>query len=301
MQTIQPCLWFDDNAEEAARFYTSTFDRGRVGSVSRYDEASARVANKPEGSVLTVDFEVEGYAFTALNGGPAFTLNPSLSFFVDCPTDGDVEALWDALSEGGTALMPLDAYPFNPEFGWIQDRFGVSWQLALAPDRTDRRIRPYLMYVNENAGKAEAAVRHYASVFRDAGVGAIERYGDAQDLNPADMVAFAEFTLEGQAFVASENGFRHDFDFDEAISLQVFCDDQEQIDAYWEGLSAVPDAERCGWCKDRWGVSWQIVPKVLPELLAGSDPAGAKRAMEAMLAMKKLDIAALQAAYEGRS
>jgi predicted 3-demethylubiquinone-9 3-methyltransferase (glyoxalase superfamily) len=199
------------------------------------------------------------------------------------------------------ALMPLDAYPFNPKFGWLQDRFGVSWQLALAPDRSARRVTPYLMYVNENAGEAEAAVRHYVSVFRNASVDAIARYGEEQDLNPPDMVAFVEFTLEGQRFVASENDFRHEFGFNEAISLQVLCDDQEQIDAYWDGLSAVPEAERCGWCKDRWGVSWQIAPKVLPQFLGGPDPDGAKRTMEAMLAMKKLDIAALRAAYEGRS
>lgn len=301
MQTIRPCLWFDDAAEEAARFYVATFDLGEIGALTRHGEASARVAQQPSGSVLTIAFEIEGRAFTAMNGGSAVSLNPAISFFVDCPTEGDVEALWAALSEGGTALMLLDAYPFNPKYGWVKDRFGVSWQLALAPDRSTRRITPYLMYVNENAGEAEVAVRHYVSVFREANVDGIARYGAEQELNPPDMVAFAELTLEGQRFVASENAFEHDFNFNEAISLQVMCDDQEQIDAYWDGLSAVPDAERCGWCKDRWGVSWQIVPKVLPQLLGGADPAGARRTMEAMLAMEKLDIAALRAAYEGRS
>lgn len=301
MQSIVPCLWFDADAEEAVAFYTSTFGRSRVGPTLRYDEPSASAAGKPVGSVLTIEFEIEGSAFTALNGGPAFEPNPSISFFVDCPTEGGVEALWAALAEDGTALMPLDAYPFNPKFGWVQDRFGVSWQLAVAPERSERRIRPFLMYVNENAGKAEEAVRHYVAAFQDASVGTIARYGDAQELNPPEMVATAEFTLLGQPFLASENGFRHEFGFNEAISLQVMCDTQAQVDATWDALSAVPEAERCGWLKDRFGVSWQVVPSALPKLLRGEDRAGAQRAMEAMLGMGKLDVAALEAAYDGRA
>lgn len=301
MQRIVPCLWFDSNAEEAVEAYTSAFGRSRVGPTLHYDEASARQAGKEPGNVLTIEFEIEGLAFTALDGGPAFDLNPSISFFVDCPTEKDTERLWAALSEGGTALMPLDAYPFNPKFGWVQDRFGVSWQIALAPDRSERRITPFLMYINENAGEAEAAVRHYVSAFSDASVETITRYGADQDLNPPEMIATAEFTLLGQRFLASENAFAHDFGFNEAISLQVACDTQQQVDALWEALSAVPDAENCGWLKDRWGVSWQIVPAVLPELLQSLDRAAAQRTMEAMLRMRKLDIGALEAAHRGSS
>ena len=300
MQRIVPCLWFDANAEEAVAFYTSTFDRGRVGSTLYRDEANARLSGLAPGSVLTIDFEIEGRSFTALNGGPAFRPNPSISFYVACPTEAEVDALWAALADGGMALMPLGAYPFSAKFGWVQDRFGISWQLALDDKRRERWLAPFLMFINENAGNAEDAMRHYVATFPDAEISRIERYGPDQDAAPPEMISTAEFTLLGQALLASENTYQHEFGFNEAVSLQVMCDTQEQIDAYWEALSAIPEAENCGWVKDRWGVSWQIVPTRLLELLQGTDRAGAQRTMEAMLEMRKLDIAALEAAYEGR-
>jgi predicted 3-demethylubiquinone-9 3-methyltransferase (glyoxalase superfamily) len=163
MHRIVPCLWFDSQAEEAARHYTSIFKNSRVGKISRYGKEGYEIHRKPEGSVLTVEFEIDGQPFTALNGGPAFTFN-------------------------------------------------------------------------------------------------------------------------------------------EAVSFQVYCDTQKEVDYYWDRLSAGGDekAQQCGWLKDRYGVSWQVVPKALLALLSGPDAEGAQRATRAMLQMKKLDIAALRAAYEGR-
>lgn len=299
MQRIVPCIWFDTQAEDAARFYTSVFERGKLGDVVRYDEASARASGQPEGSVLTVEFEIEGYAFTALNGGPVFRINPSISFFVDCPTHADVDELWGALSDGGAALMPLDRYPFAERYGWVQDRYGVSWQLMAAPARSQRRIRPSLMFVGDNAGRADEAIGVYTRLFANARRGASSRYGEGQEPDAADTLAYGEFELHGQPFVAMDSGYAHAFDFNEAISLQVLCDSQEEVDAYWEALSAVPSAERCGWLKDPFGVSWQVVPAALLGMLKDPDPERAGRVMRAMLPMKKLEIARLQAAYDG--
>jgi predicted 3-demethylubiquinone-9 3-methyltransferase (glyoxalase superfamily) len=161
MQKITPCLWFDSEAEDAARFYTSVFKNSRIGRIARYGKEGKEIHGRPEGSVLTVEFEINGQTFTALNGGPVF-------------------------------------------------------------------------------------------------------------------------------------------EFNEAISFQVPCDSQEDVDHYWERLSAGGDekAQRCGWLKDRYGVSWQIVPTVLPKMLQDKERKKADRVMKAMLQMKKIDIAELKRAYE---
>jgi predicted 3-demethylubiquinone-9 3-methyltransferase (glyoxalase superfamily) len=162
MQKITPCLWFDNQAKEAARFYTSIFSNSRIGRVSRYGREGFEIHGKPEGTVLTVEFEINGQPFTALNGGPVFRFN-------------------------------------------------------------------------------------------------------------------------------------------EAISFQVYCETQQEVDHYWEKLSAGGDekAQQCGWLKDRYGVSWQIVPTVLPRMLMDKDAGKSNRVMKAMLQMKKLDIDSLERAYKG--
>jgi predicted 3-demethylubiquinone-9 3-methyltransferase (glyoxalase superfamily) len=162
LQKITPCLWFDDQAEAATRFYVSVFGNARLGTISRYGKEGFEIHARPEGSVMTVAFEIEGQSFVALNGGPLFQFTP-------------------------------------------------------------------------------------------------------------------------------------------AISFQVSCDDQDEIDRYWEKLSEGGEVQRCGWLKDRFGVSWQIIPAELPKLMGDADPANAARAMRAMLAMTKLDIAALRAASRGEA
>lgn len=162
LHRITPCLWFDDQGEEAANFYIAIFPRSRITTVSRYSEAGFEIHHRPAGSVMVVAFELDGQSFTALNGGPVFKFN-------------------------------------------------------------------------------------------------------------------------------------------EAISLQVNCANQEEIDYYWDKLSAGgdPKAQQCGWLKDRFGVSWQVVPNFMDDLFADAQSAGAKRAMNVMLGMKKIDIAAMRRAYDG--
>ena len=162
LQRITPFLWFDDDAEEAVKFYVAIFKNSSIGSVTRYDEEGAKAAGRPRGSVMTVPFELDGQAFTALNGGPHFK-------------------------------------------------------------------------------------------------------------------------------------------FTEAISFVVNCETQDEVDDFWKKLSAGGQEVQCGWLKDRFGVSWQVVPRVLVEMLQDKDPEKSKRAMAAMLTMKKIDIAALKRAYEGRT
>lgn len=300
MQKIMPSLWFDDQAEAAAAFYTSIFNDSTLGSISRYDAASAEASGQPEGSVLTVEFELEGQQFLALNGGPQFTPNPSISFIIRRSTKEDIDALWEKLSEDGEVLMPLDSYPFSDWYGWIQDKYGISWQLILPQEDSGRRPSLVsLLFVGEQYGNAEAAIEYYVSIFDGSEKGVVARYGPDQEPNTEGSIMYADYRIAGQWFAAMDSALPHDFGLNEAISLMVICMDQDEEDYYWNTLTADGGEEgQCGWLTDKYGVSWQIVPKQLTELLTAEDKEKAGRAMEAMLEMKKIDIATLQDAFE---
>ena len=121
-QKITPCLWFDDQAEDAARFYTGIFKNSRIVSATRYGEAGREIHGKPAGSVMVVAFELDGQPFTALNGGPQFKFNEAISFQVHCETQADVDYFWARLSDGGDEQAQM--------CGWLKDRFGISWQVV---------------------------------------------------------------------------------------------------------------------------------------------------------------------------
>jgi predicted 3-demethylubiquinone-9 3-methyltransferase (glyoxalase superfamily) len=154
--------------------------------------------------------------------------------------------------------------------------------------------------VGEVAGRAEEAIQHYLSVFKDSKMGAIARYGAGQEPDREGTVMFADFMLEGQWFAAMDSAREHNFAFNEAISFLVECDSQAEIDYYWERLSAVPEAEQCGWLKDKFGLSWQISPAALDEMMKNGTREQVDRVTQAFLPMKKFDIAELQKAYEGQ-
>jgi predicted 3-demethylubiquinone-9 3-methyltransferase (glyoxalase superfamily) len=244
----------------------------------------------------------------AISAGPLFKFNPSVSFFVNFDPSRDKDArnnldtLWERLSESGTALMPLDKYPFSEHYGWMQDKYGPSWQLILSDPEGEERplLVASLMFVGDVAGRAEEAIDFYLSVFKNSKIGAIARYGPEQEPHPEGTVMFADFMLEGQWFAAMDSAYEHNFAFNEAISFLVDCDSQEEIDTYWERLSAVPEAEQCGWLKDKFGVSWQISSAALRKMLTKGTREQVDRLTQAFLPMKKLDVAELQKAYEGQ-
>ena len=295
-QKISNNLWFDTQGEEAAKFYTSIFENSKIGMISRYGKEGREIHGKPEGAAMVVQFWLDGQQFTALNGGPQFKINPSISFFIYCKTKDEVEHLWEKLSEGGTALMALDKYPFSELYGWVQDQFGLSWQLMLSPDDNEQKIIPSMLFVGKQAGRAEEAIDFYTQVFDESKKGNMARYEKGQEPNKVGTIMYADFTLLGQRFVAMDSAQNHDFKFNEAVSYIVNCDTQKEVDYYWEKLSDDVSAEQCGWLKDKFGVSWQIVPKVLPKLLSNPDPKKSQAVMKAMLQMKKLDIDALEKA-----
>jgi predicted 3-demethylubiquinone-9 3-methyltransferase (glyoxalase superfamily) len=294
-QKITTHLWFDKEAKEAAEFYTSVFPDSTIKETSV-------IRNTPSGDTDVVTIELSGQEFTLISAGPLFKFNPSVSFLVSCKTKDEVDVLWKELSKGGMALMELGAYPFSERYGWIQDRYGVSWQVMFLGDRElKQKIVPTLMFVGKVVGKAEEAINFYVSVFHNSKVGGIDRYGKGEEPDVEGTVKHASFTLEGQEFATMDSAFPHKFAFGEAISLIVHCETQEEIDYYWEKLSADPMAEQCGWLKDKYGLSWQVTPNVLDELMMRDKAENRKaRVTEAFLKMKKFDIAELMKAYEGK-
>jgi len=300
-QKITPNLWFDRQAEEAANFYTSNFKNSRVGNLVRASKAGYEIHGLPEGTVMTIEFIIEEQKFIAINGGPLFKFTPTVSFLVACKTKEEVDALWEKLSAGGTALMELGEYPFSEKYGWTQDRYGLSWQVMFMGDRKiEQKITPTLMFVGEQHGKAETAVHLYASVFNGAKIGDILRYGKGEEPDKEGTIKHAAFTLEGQKFAAMDSARSHDFAFNEAISFMVDCKTQEEIDYYWEKLTAEGGQEgMCGWLKDKFGVSWQVAPTSLDEMLRDHDKERVERVTNAFLKMKKFDIEELKKAYKG--
>jgi predicted 3-demethylubiquinone-9 3-methyltransferase (glyoxalase superfamily) len=291
MQKITPFLWFDRQAEEAVGFYTSIFPNSKVGEMSRYGDNMPM----PKGTVLAASFELNGMEFSALNGGPIYQFTPAISFFVNCPSEQALDALWAKLSAGGTVLMELGPYPFSPKFGWLVDRFGISWQLTFSGQPLS--IAPYFLFVGEQHGNAEAAIKLYTSLFPNSAIQQIEHFG-AGEGEPEGTVKHARFTLAGQEFIAMDSALGHEFTFTPATSFYVHCKDQAEVDYYWEKLTEGGMEVQCGWLSDRFGVSWQIVPDILPELMSDPDPVKAGRVTQAMMQMVKLDIAGLQRAYD---
>jgi predicted 3-demethylubiquinone-9 3-methyltransferase (glyoxalase superfamily) len=218
---------------------------------------------------------------------------------ISCNSTEEVDDFWSKLA-GGKALMPLDSYPFSKRYGWTEDRYGLSWQIMHAGDRgVTQRITPTLMYVGDVAGKAEEAVNFYASVFPNSKVGDIDRYGKEEEPNKEGTVRHAELSLNGYQLAAMDSARENDFGFNEAISIMAHCEDQKEIDRYWDALSAVPESEQCGWLKDKFGVSWQILPTSLDEMMANGTQEQIDRVTQAFLPMKKFDLAELEKAYEG--
>ena len=294
MQRITPHLWFDTEAVEATEFYAATFPDSKVTSVSK-------IQDTPSGDCDIVSLELCGQPFMAISAGPHFQFSPEVSFMVRCSTREQVDELWAKLSAGGTTLMPLDSYLFSERYGWTTDRFGLSWQLSLDPTGdTGQKIVPSLLFVGEVCGKAEAAAAHYKSLFPDSKTEHIDRYPEGDGPDAPGTVRYLSFLLNGQRFAAMDSALPdHDFSFHQAVSFMIECETQEEIDHYWDGLSAVPEAEQCGWLADRFGLPWQVVPTALGEAMSQGTDEQRARVTEAFLKMKKFDLAEIKRAYEG--
>lgn len=292
MQKIIPHLWFNREAEEAITQYCKLLPNSQSQRIST-------IENTPSGDVSVFDFKLDGLDFQAINAGPFFKFNESISLFVTVNTAEKVDELYHRLVQDGSVLMPLDNYDFCPRYAWIADRYGLNWQLMVADDaHIVSPLRLGLLFSSTHCGQAEAAINAYATLFPNAQKGLISYYSEGEAVNPEAKVNYGELSIGGLDLVLMDHGYGGEADFNEAISLIILCDNQEEIDYYWSQLSHDPDAEQCGWLKDAFGVSWQIVPRNMGDYLVGPHDA-VKRVTEAFLKMKKFDLSALEAAYKG--
>jgi len=260
-QLITPAIWCDGTADEAARFYADVFREGSV-------------VEQVPGLAATVS--IHGFRLSLINGGDQCAPNPSIScilnfdpllFGSEEQARAYLDELYERLSAGGV-LMELGEYPFSQRYAWVRDRFGMTWQLMLTDPAGEPRpfILPSFMFGGTNHANAEEATEAWISLFDDARRGALYRYEEGGPMEPGTVMYFT---------------------FTPGVSMIVSCRDQEEIDRYWTGLSSVPEAERCGWCVDRWGVSWQVVPRNIAELMADA------ATREKILHMGKIDLAGL--------
>lgn len=272
---IYPCIWFDKNASEAAQFYCSVFGNSEITSEDP----------------IVVTFTSHGDKFVLLNGGPIYKTNPSISFYIVCDTDEEVINLHEKLSETGRILMPLDKYDWSDLYSFVEDKYGVSWQVFKWKfANVGKKFIPSFIFTGNKNGMAEQAVKFYYEIFPNSSIDGILKYGkDCGEIE--GNVMHTQFRLNGNTFMAMDSSYNHNFDFNDAISFVVECDNQEEIDYLWGKLTEEGIESECGWLKDKYGVSWQIIPSILAELM--NDPQIRDKVVQAFLKMKKFDIAGL--------
>ena len=269
---IYPCLWFDGKAKEAADLYCSAFDNSKI------------TAENP----MVVTFDLNGQRFMGLNGGPMYVPNPSISFYVVCETADELDRAWNKFSAEGKILMELNKYPWSEKYGWIEDKFGISWQLALGKlSDVGQKFSPLLMFANDEAGKANEAVQFYTSLFKNSSIVGIANYGP-NDGGVEGYIMHAQFKIDDYVMMAMDSSVKHAFDLNEGISIVVECATQEEIDYFWNSFTKDGQESQCGWLKDKYGVSWQIIPSILKQLMG--DPAKSQKVVNAFMQMKKFDI-----------
>lgn len=268
---VYPCLWFDSNAKEAAELYCSLFKN------------SAIVSESP----VVVTFEINGKKIMGMNGGPMFKINPSISLVANCDSVEETNRIWEILVKDGSVYIPIGTYPWSDRYGWLQDRFGLTWQISsLGEKNRELRILPSLLFVGNKFGRAEEAIQFYSGIFKDSSTLTMTKYPES-DAN-AGRVMYSEFSLNGAEIIVMDGPGDHKYDFNEAVSLVIECENQQEIDHYWEALTEGGEESMCGWLKDKFGVSWQVVPKILTKLM--NDPEKAPKVFESFKNMRKLEI-----------
>ena len=281
---IFPCLWYNGDGKQSAEFYCKVFN-GKI------------TADTP----VVLNIEIFGQKLMLLNGGPQFEKNATVSFTVICDTEDEVQSYWDQLSDGGIALMPLDSYPWSKKYGWIRDKFGVTWQIYLGDKQSEQKVIPTLMFIHQNNGRAMEAMELYTSIFPNSKIGSVLKYGDGvgnETHEVPENIQHAHFEINGYSFFCMDNSYDHQFDFNEGISMVIMTDDQEVTDHLWNSLTQNGGRESmCGWLKDKFGFNWQIVPKKLIQLMSDPDQEKAQKVVQAMMKMQKIVIKDLETAY----
>ncbi len=268
---IIPAIWYDQNGLEALEFYSSIFPNSDVY----------------KSNPMVSQASIMGLDLISINGGPMFKPNPSISFMAVFEHKEELQLTWDHMKSEAKILMPLDKYPFSAYYGWMEDRYQVSWQFYLGElaDVNGQAIVPTLMFSQAQQGKCQEAINFYQALFKDFELQGILKYADGECQG---QIQHAQFKLNGTTLAAMDSGVPQNFSFNEGVSLTITCKNQEEIDYYWNSICKEGKESQCGWCQDSFGVFWQIVPEGLDIILANHPNAG-----QNLMRMKKIKIAEL--------
>jgi predicted 3-demethylubiquinone-9 3-methyltransferase (glyoxalase superfamily) len=299
---ISYMLWFDHEAKEAVEFYTSFFPNSRIISTSYYGKEGFEYHQQPEHSIMSIEFILDGQRFTAINGGPHFTINPSISFYVSYDNEFLMDEIWHELSDHGTVLIPFTDKEWSSRYGKVIDRFDVTWHVCLAERKNivEQKISPFLSFINQQQGKAKEAIEFYTSIFKDSAINSLLCYDENDPPETPGMVKDLHFTLENQHFLAQDSSIFHLYDFSEAVSFVIHCENESELDYYWDKLLEGGEAQMCGWLKDKYGLSWQVIPDLYLELFHHKNEDLHHELMQACFKMIKYDytqLALLKAKY----
>lgn len=312
-QRIIPNIWCNADAPNVAEAMVEAFSAGAWGSATSevrfsYPTEGLLAFQEPfAGQPLTIQVTITGptgdpYDVILINAGEAFGITHGVSFILnfdplmfpgenlEAQTQTAREALnaqWSRLEATGDVIMPLGEYPMSPLYGWVSDAHGVTWQLILTDPHGEPRpfITPSLMFSGSAQNRALEALKLYSSLLPGSRLGNIVAY--ESQVGPAEIgsLMFGDCQVGGSWLAAMDSAVDQPSAFTPGLSLQLICDTQEEIDRLWETLSHVPEAEQCGWLEDRFGVSWQVTPDHIEELLANPG------AYLALMDMKKIIIA----------
>lgn len=284
MQLLIPHLWYNTEAKQAASLYTQLLPDSGIDWIHT-------VTDTPSGDAELIQFHLGDTTLAAISAGPYVKLNESASLMLDLSSKEEVDRLYQALIVDGRELMPLQAYDFSPYYAWIEDRFGLSWQLSYNPDlEKDFTISFCLLFSEHQVGLAESALKTYQKCFDNSQLERISYYKDGEAPLATAKINYSQLRIGDQDLILMDHGYGGENSFNEAFSFMIYVETQEEADAYYEHLSAVPEAETCGWAKDAYGVSWQIVPRVLMEAYDKARPEQLQQLHQEILKMKRLDI-----------
>lgn len=246
-----------------------------------------------EQSSIACTFTVMGSKMMLLQGGPMFAPNEAVSYFIYTGDKEKAADIFNILKERGRVLFPLQSYPWAACYGWVEDEFGVHWQVDGDEIRSSQKIVPCLLFVNEKRFQIREALAYYAGIFPQCKV-LMEAPLEKEEGIPPDAILFTQVKIGENLYnMMCSRDEHHDFDFSTGNSFVILCKDQVEIDYYWESLGRDGEYEMCGWLRDKYGVSWQVIPAMLPELM--KDPVKGPKVMEAFLKMRKFDLDALLA------
>jgi predicted 3-demethylubiquinone-9 3-methyltransferase (glyoxalase superfamily) len=294
MQKITPFLWFEKDMQAITDFYTSVFPNTTVRGASELE-------GTPSGTVQMRTLTIFGVDFNVMTAGPYLPFNPTVSFIISCDSVEEVDTLWEKLSGEGKVLMELASYPFAEKYGWIQDRYGVSWQIMFSSTaKPDQKVIPTLMFAGDVCGRGEEALAFYTSVFKNSHVDYTMPYNSTEQVPIDDTrakIKHAGFTLSSFRLALMDSGKLSPLTFKQAVSFVVTCENQEELDYYWEKLTDGGEEVQCGWLNDKFGFPWQVVPVHMEEMMTKGTKEQIARVTEAFMKMKKFDVKILEEAY----